>query len=216
MVDLRSTGLNLNFRPGFALAHMRTAVKLSVLCGDVEAKNKGARFGPFFDDIIDYSTACVTCSVAALECYINEIYIDRLVNFDGHSIKLMDDLWDVLERKSAFEKYQFALLLRNKEKLDPASQTIGNAKVLVKLRNALVHFKPEWIHLQEEHDRLGRSLDGRFAMSPFLLTAEPVFPMRCMSHAMTKWAISTIYQVIKEFSEASGIENRLERFEQCN
>ncbi len=44
MVDLTSTGLTLNFRPGFGLAHLRTASKLSGLCREVEVKNEGAKF----------------------------------------------------------------------------------------------------------------------------------------------------------------------------
>ena len=105
MVDLTSTGLTLNFRPGFGLAHLRAAAKLSNLCRDIEIKNKDSKFGPFFDDLTDYSTACVMSCVASLEAYINEIFIDRDKHFESHDINLMHDLWHVLEKKSVLDKF---------------------------------------------------------------------------------------------------------------
>lgn len=212
MVDLTSTGLTLNFRPGFGLAHLRTAAKLSKLCRDVEIENEGAKFGPFFDDLTDYSTACVMSCVASLEAYINEIFIDRDKHFDSHDIHLMDDLWDVLERKNVIDKFQFSLLLKGKKKLNPSSMVVDHIKILIKLRNSLVHFKPEWVHLQKEHDKIGKALNGKFEMSPFLMSSEPIFPLGCMSHSMTKWAIRSSYDFIEEFSKASTIENRFYKF----
>lgn len=213
MVDLTKTGLTLNFRPSFGLAHLRTASKLSKMCQEVEVKNEGKQFGPFFDDITDYSSACVMSSAAAMEAYINEIYIDSDKHFDSHDMNLLNDLWDVLEKKSVIEKFQFALLLRNKEKIPSSSTVMENVKALIKLRNALIHFKPEWVHLQKEHDKIGKSLNGKFEMSPFVLNHEPIFPLRCMSFGMTKWAINTSYSFIRAFCSASDIENRLEQFE---
>tara|TARA_R110000851_G_scaffold176888_2_gene323645 strand:- start:2705 stop:3361 length:657 start_codon:yes stop_codon:yes gene_type:complete len=212
MVDLTSTGLTLNFRPGFALAHIRTAAKLSKLCRNVEIENEGEKFGPFFDDLTDYSTACVMSCVASLEAYINEIFIDRNKHFESHDINLMHDLWDVLEKKSVLDKFQFALLLKNKKKLDSALKAVDHIKILIKLRNSLVHFKPEWVHLQKEHDKIGKALNGKFEMSPFLRTSEPIFPLRCMSYSMTNWAIRSSYDFIEEFSKASKIENRIHKF----
>jgi uncharacterized protein YerC len=213
MVDLKSTGLTLNFRPGFGLAHLRTASKLSELCGEVEVKNEGAKFGPFFDDINDYSSACVMSCVASLEAYINEIFIDREKHFKIHDINLMDDLWDILEKKSIIDKFQFALLLKNKEKFKTSSKVMDHVKTLIKLRNSLVHFKPEWVHLQKEHDKIGKALIGKFEMSSFLQSAEPIFPLRCMSYSMTKWAVRSSHEFINEFSDLSTIENRIKNFE---
>lgn len=212
MVDLTSTGLTLNFRPGFGLSHLRTAAKLSMLCRNVEIENEGEKFGSFFDDITDYSTACVMSCVASLEAYINEIFIDRDKHFESHDIYLMHELWDVLEKKSVLDKFQFALLLKNKEKLDPASKAVDHIKILIKLRNSLVHFKPEWVHLQKEHSKMGKALNGKFEMSPFLMRSEPIFPLRCMSYSMTKWAIQSSYDFIEVFSKASTIENRIHKF----
>jgi hypothetical protein len=212
MIDLTSTGLTLNFRPGFGLAHLRTAAKLSKLCRDVEIENEGSELGRFFDDLTDYSTACVMSCVASLEAYINEVFIDRGEHFESHDIKLMDDLWGVLETKSVLDKFQFALLLKNKEKLDPSSRVVDHIRVVIKLRNSLVHFKPEWVHMQKEHNKIGKALNGKFEMSPFLSPAEPIFPLRCMSHSMTRWAVRSSYDFIELFSNASKIENRIYKF----
>jgi len=150
--------------------------------------------------------------VASLEAYINEVFIDRGEHFESHDIKLMDDLWGVLETKSVLDKFQFALLLKNKEKLDPSSRVVDHIRVVIKLRNSLVHFKPEWVHMQKEHNKIGKALNGKFEMSPFLSPAEPIFPLRCMSHSMTRWAVRSSYDFIELFSNASKIENRIYKF----
>jgi len=212
MVDPTTTGLTLNFRPGFGLTHLRTAAKLSELCREIEIQNKGTKFGPFFGDLTDYSTACVMPCVASLEAYINEIFIDREKHFENHDINLLHDLWDVLEKKNVIDKFQFALLLKNKEKMNSSSKVVDHIKTLIKLRNSLVHFKPEWVHLQKEHDKIGKALNGMFEMSPFLKPSEPIFPLRCMSHGMTKWAVRSSYEFIEEFSKVSTIENRIHIF----
>ena len=89
---------------------------------------------------------------------------------------------------------------------------MDHIKILIRLRNTLVHFKPEWVHLQKEHNKIGKALNGKFEMSPFLKPSEAIFPLRCMSHSMTKWAIRSSYSFIEVFSEVSTIENRIHKF----
>ena len=45
---------------------------------------------------------------------------------------------------NTLEKFEFALLLSDKPSIDKSSTLYQDVKIVVDLRNSLVHFKPEW------------------------------------------------------------------------
>jgi hypothetical protein len=62
------------------------------------------------------------------------------------------------------------------KRLDPNISPVDNAVALIDLRNAVVHFRPEWSDERlVEHDELSTNLDGKFNHSAFF-PDEPMFP----------------------------------------
>lgn len=202
-------------RSNFAVQHMLAAARFARLCYKVEAENAGSPFGPFYDEIISYVTATILSSVAGLEANINEIFADgrdRMIVFDGLDEKLLTEMLDLIEEKPILEKYQFVLTLKRKGKMEKGVQQYQFADSLIKVRNALVHFKPEWHDEQQEHEKIGNRLRGKFTLSPFLDENAPLFPMRCMTHGFAEWAVRSSLDFAQWFAQLADMPNRFEQF----
>src|SRR4030042_6422907 len=86
------------------------------------------------------------------------------------------------------------------------------ADTLIKVRNALVHFKPEWLGEQEEHDKISNRVRGKFTLSPFLGKNDPIFPMRCMTHGFADWAVRSSLEFAQWFTQIADLPNRFAPF----
>jgi hypothetical protein len=205
----------LQQRHNFAVQHLMAAARFAKLCFEVEAGNSGKPFGPFYDEIISYTTAAVFFSVAALEANINEVFSDAhdgFISLNSVDSKLLNEIWQLIESKPILEKYQFALLIQGKGRMSKDEQEYRFAKTLIAARNALVHFKPEWHHQQRVHEKISNNLRDKFQFSPFLDENAPIFPMRCMTHGFADWAVQSSLDFAKCFAQESGVPNRFERF----
>lgn len=156
-------------------------------------------------------------SVAGLEAYVNELYISHdspirkaIPNFEQEFYNKKYQI----ERKSILCKYQYALKLLEKQKLNKESTEFKNAKNLITLRNTLMHFKPFW---DEEHQKAGlqEELKDEFKMSPFYndssnsVSDSEFATTSCMTSSCGKWAVETSYNFINTFSSCAGIPNKL-------
>lgn len=122
------------------------------------------------------------------------------------------EIWKLIEKEPILEKYQIALVLNRKDKMDKGSEPYQSVVTLIKARNALVHFKPEWHDVQCVHEDISKRLKGKLELSPFIDDKAPVFPMQCMSHGFASWAIRSSLDFVKHWSDLSGLPNRLSRF----
>jgi len=202
-------------RYNFAVQHLLSAARFRTLCGRTEKENSGTAFGPFFEEIQSYATAAVLSSVAALEASINEVYIDAIDEIQalpGLSRDQVWDLWPHVEDKPILDKYQLTLTLCGREQMDVGTEPLQSVQTLIRIRNALVHFKPEWHNEQREHRKLGKQLQGKFALSPFPNSKAPVFPMRCMTQGLADWAICSVSSFASGFAERIDIKDRFAQF----
>ena len=145
-------------------------------------------------------------SAAALESKINEIYlfaVDKNLNvFKGYELKILDILseaWRVVNEMPILSKYQIALLLCGKKQFDKGTNPYQDADRLVRLRNALFHYKPEWDSELKTHRKLKDSLDGRFDISPFSHENDIFFPKKCLGHGCAAWAVQGTKNFINSF-----------------
>jgi hypothetical protein len=211
-MEIKATGRQ---RYNFAVQHMIAAARFARLCYKVEDENAGAPFGPFYDEIVSYVMATILSSVASLEANINEIFADLrdgFIVFDGLDMNLVTELWDLIEKKPILEKYQFALVLKKKDRMKKGDKKYQSVDTLIKVRNALVHFKPEWLDEQQEHKAIGKLLRGKFPLSPFFNKNDPIFPMRCMTHGFADWAVRSSLEFTKCFTQIADLPNRFAQF----
>jgi hypothetical protein len=194
-------------RTSLSFQLMLTAAKFTRKVKGIEDEHAGEPFGEFFEDIISYTLATILSSMTALESYVNEIYTDRTTYFPGYHQQLIDDIWQITERRSALEKCQFALSLKDKGKFDTSAKFYQDTSDLVKLRNALVHYKPEWSHEEGEHKKLMKRLRGKFRFSPYYQNPTSAFPNSLMGYECARWSLTTVINFIDKFSELADIPN---------
>lgn len=202
-------------RQNFAALHLVSAATFSRRIGEIEQQNAGQPFGPFFDQMFIYAPPCVLSTVAGLESYANELFADREQNFTDTSSAIVDKLWELTEAKPLLDKFDVALTLLGKPPVPRGVRPAQDVAVLVRLRNAITHFKPEWFDEQAAHEDLSKLLRERFDGSPFLNPTERLFPRRWMTHAGTRWAVETAVSFITEFEKQAGLKPKLDGWGDC-
>jgi len=198
-------------RVNFGVPHLLTAVIFSRQLREIESTHKGEDFGNFWDEIFAAASGVVFASVASLESYVNELFVDHEIVFQEIRTEIMKKLWELYERKSILEKYELALLIKNAEAFNHGHTLYQDVKAIIKLRNGLVHFKPEWFSKQKEHDKISKTLNGKATLSPFFSKTEPLFPRGWASYGTTKWIIKSVLNFILEFERRTNIK-RMEIF----
>ena len=181
------------------------AARFSREVGRLEREHAGKMFGEFWGDIFQHAIASVLTTVASLEAYVNELFSDRDTIFPGYSTDLLSDLWETYERKPMLGKFDFALRLLHKPALNGGARPRQDIQVLVKLRDALMHFKPEWENEADQHKDLSEKLHSKIGSTPFLPEPELLFPRRWASHSCTAWAVHSAIAFIADFEQTAGL-----------
>ena len=202
----------LRQRSAFAVQHMMAAARFSRMCGEIEIANKEQPLGEFFDRQIGAVSATVMLATASLESNINEYLCEPEQVFPNLLEDSPHTLVQLLEQKSILEKYQSVLSFRGVAEYAAGEPPYQDVDALIKLRNALVHFKPEWHDEQELHRKIEGRLKGRFEINPAIGENGVFFPQQCMSYGCTKWAVNVTLQFMRDFSERSGLPYRFEKF----
>jgi hypothetical protein len=207
----------LTQRFNFTFQHIEAALLCCEKSYIIEQDNHGKPFGPFFTDLRSYVSLAIISSVAAIEANINEHFCDI---FDGFleipEIKIDDakEIWKDIERNCVWDKYE-TLLKISKKKLDKNKIWWQHTKILVKVRNELVHFKPIWRkqnYTEKNIENEINKLKNTISFSEFIESSQLLFPMRCMTYEFANWAVDTAVNFIINFDVAIGIKSRLEKF----
>ena len=202
----------MKIRSNFSVPHLLAAAHFSRQVCSIEIGNQGKPLGPFYDDILAFSIANVMTAVASLESYINEVFFDYRKNFSSDKETLIKNIWKHFAERPTMEKFDLALMLRDRAVFDKATNPYQDVAILIKLRNSLVHFSPEWEDEQVAHERLSAQLSGKFQPSPFMQGSAPLFPKRWATSGCTKWAIASCLSYVQHFEELSGLEHRFDNF----
>jgi len=194
-----------------AVHHMMGAALFAKRVREIEVQNKEQRFGDFFSEIIWHSSATTLLAVAAIEAYINEIFLDAKTNFPVDVAQIVAEQWAQIERTPTLKKYHKALRLKGAKAMEgsPAYQEMDN---LIKARNALTHFQPQWQDEETSHREVEQRLKGKFPTSPFMDSGSTFFPNQCMTYGFTKWAVETAMTFSNEFSIRFAITNKFLKF----
>jgi len=197
-------------RTNLALQHLLGAARFTRQAYQVEQTNAGKPFGPFFEELIHLATAAVTLSAASMEAFANELFADGTQRFPSLSKEILDVVWVLAEQRPFMEKYDLALTLHAVPPFDKGVLVYQNVDALVHLRNALIHFKPEWDDAQVKHKKLSTRLQYKFALSPFLPAYEPFFPKGCMSHGCAEWAVTSVVGFLTDFQTRLKMESKID------
>jgi hypothetical protein len=156
-----------------------------------------------------YVCSAVLFSAGAVEATANQVLADAAEHRTGLEYLGADVLFslaarwkdqDVRRGASSIEKIQLILDTCGRRQLSRGSNPLQDADTLFRLRNALVHFVPEWASSEREHARIEAALRSKnLRPNPFSREYEPTFPGRCLSADLAAWGVRTAYDVIAEF-----------------
>src|SRR5262245_49070521 len=137
-----------------ATSHMQAAMHFSERVGELERNHTDVK-----DEIRYCATASIFTVVAALEAYANELYFQPETSFPKLDSSVIRSEWEALKWCGPIKKFQSALSLWGRERLTESVRPSQDIALLVKLRNALVHFSPAWESKKDkEHLALSNAL----------------------------------------------------------
>jgi hypothetical protein len=233
LLSLRDQGFTGWVRIHLSPNHIFSAFHLAKLSQEVEKHgnqhNKMTR-----EQHRSFVIGAIFSSVAFIEASINELY-SAAADAHFHTPKLepelkqrLSALW-ILEnfRRTArtLEKYQCALQLAGKKIFDIGMNPYQDAKNLIDIRNALIHFIPRASPIQAEPDveipldEFGRRLQGKFPENPWKpqyalihtgpeseKATWPFFPEGCLGSGCAQWAATSALNFVDDFFAALDLK----------
>lgn len=217
-----SESVGVKMKKRFSIIHLYSAALFARKSHEIEKQWQGVHNPTLYREDLAYVSSSIISSVAFLESTINEIYSDSLdqkpeqhpilSQLDSDSLNKIIHIQNVLNLKflSILEKYQFFLILLNKAEFDKGKNPYQDTNVLIKLRNDLVHYNPEWIDANDEPTenkphRYESALIGRFEENLFMKSSgNPFYPYKCLGYGCADWAVTTAKNFVAKFSDDLG------------
>lgn len=219
-------------RPYFSIQHIRAAAlftrKAKVFEMEYTAldnfQNKIMYTGNNQSEQRAYITSSIFHSVAFLEASINELFSDAYDNFIGklkdlnkNTITLMARMWNRGIPRTAkyniLEKYNIALDMADKKTLDCSSNPYQDCSIIIKLRNSLIHYEPEWFYLPDRHGvfpdtekKLLKELKNKFQLNLIFPPGNPYYPDRILGYGCAEWCVKASIDLYLKFFEKLGIK----------
>lgn len=161
-----------------------------------------------------YVTASVLSAVAYLSASINELYLEvRKLSESGEphvrrELDLLIEAWPRISRVQVLQRYQLALSVADADQYNPQRMPYLDAENLIKLRDALLSYDPEWDDERGKHHTLEARLQKKFPPSPLVSARRPWFPDRCLGAGCAKWAVETVQVFTNDFYRRMALPGR--------
>lgn len=160
----------------------------------------------------------IAFSVAFLEATVNECFIlasepgpfDRLQQTHREALRAV---WnDSTEHLSLVSKFELALAVCRLPPFEKGKAPYQDAAALVRLRNAVVHYRDGWRTQDEPHD-LEALLKNKFKPNQLTLQVRPneFFPTHCLSYGCARWAAFSAMAFADEFYRRLDITPHYQR-----
>lgn len=198
-------------RMNLALHHLFGACRFTARIRQIEQVHETDAFGPFWEEVLHNALGVATLTVACLECYANELYFEGSILSATLNPTATNAVAALIDKESILKKYDVALAIRSDKQLPYDAAVVQNVDALIRLRNAVVHFRPEWFAETGAHDRLSRRLEHKFSPSRFL-SGEPLFPRAWASGSFSVWALKTAVEFLDYFCPEANVPNPLDLF----
>jgi hypothetical protein len=163
-----------------------------------------------------YVTGAVVFSVAFLEASINELYLqavdgDRtaLSGLTDQQTAVLAELWQTVEQRQLLSKYQIVLAACGARRFDQGAEPFQGTDALIKIRNALIHYRPEWDDDLDDHKKIRDRLGNRFGPNPFAGAGTLWFPHQCLGAGCATWSADQAALFMTDFCQRLNLPNRL-------
>lgn len=201
-------------RGNFTMYHLNSASLNANLALDIEQGYDHIESTPetIRKNYISHVSASIISSVAALESKINEHIVDNEAPIREKILELGDIFFsefkkikknnevisEISSTTSAISKYKMINYVMY-ENIKIENKTEEAVNLIIKIRNALIHFTPEWDNDLKEHKKIEKSVKNHFKLSPLYSDDSTFFPYRCLSADCAQWATTTSRSFIEKF-----------------
>jgi hypothetical protein len=211
----------IRFRDCFSVRYIQAA---SLLCrsGYTIEKNY-AESGEISQELVLQHEAFILnslfSSVAFLESTVNELWSDAADNAyfftDEKNEALLKNIGDKWKNENYFDrtpmvnKYQKILAIADKPVFDEHHPAFSNIRNLMEIRNYLMHYRREWVVIQNGRvpdareetrvEKFEKMLKNKFRENPLAHNSRPYFPDKCLGHGCAEWAIVNSLEFTDEF-----------------
>jgi hypothetical protein len=210
---------SLRVRADHSIAHLRGAALFAADCKPLEENNSW----PATPEVLlrhgASAGAAVILSVAAVEAFVNELQVAAHDGFSSatpaikEQSRVIPSLWDTVERLPLERKLSWILQMVNVPPLPKDRDPAQSLALLLRLRNALVHYTTEWTGDSSRSAKLAHYLKGRFAENRLCMPGQQFFPYRCLGYGSGQWAVTTVSSYVRIYCEALDTPYRFETFE---
>ena len=228
---IRSTGdaivassLRVTLRSYFSSHLLWTAQREAALAGEMEAHVAGrSRFDVKHRGHV---LSSIVASAAFLEAMVNELYQDAADDHappDGYITplsascrRLMAELWRLTDGGvlKAIQKYEMLLAFADAPALDRGAQPYQDAALVIRLRNAILHYRPEDVSVADEAHAMEQRLRGKFDDNALMTgSGNPWWPDHSLGHGAATWAHRAVKALADHVSDELGIEPNYRRIE---
>lgn len=203
----------------FSHYHIMSAAFFARASGKLESDNKDLEVvsSTIQSEHRAFVTGCIFSSVSFLEAQINEIFTDAAedqrehIHHLGDKIYLFADMWKRgVPRRASYpilEKYEIALALAEREPLDRTSLVYRDTKLLIRMRNALIHYEPlSSTSTAKSSQEWENKFRRKFSLNPLTGAKTPFFPIRCMGYGCAKWAVESSVRFVDHCCSRLGVQ----------
>jgi hypothetical protein len=169
--------------------------------------------------------SAIVGSVAFLEATANELFQDAddrhgitddgyLVPLDEATVGAMAAWWqgtDGLRGMNVLGKWELLLVCAGKHALNRGAAPYQDAQFVVRLRNAVVHYRSENVSADSTHD-MEAWLRGKFDDSRLMVgSGNPWWPDHCLGHGCAAWATRSAVAFADRVSDELGLRPNYRR-----
>jgi len=159
----------------------------------------------------------VLCAVGFLESMVNELFQDAFdkrpppdgqnTSPTGSTQTMMAEYWRTTHgRGRALDKYQALLRFSGKPELNEGARPYQDANLVVQLRNAIAHYRPEDLS-SDQPAQLEKRLKGRFPDNRLLAgSGNPWWPDVCLGAGCAQWAMTSVVALADHVVGAIGVK----------
>lgn len=213
--------ISMSMRQYLSINHFSTAALFAKQCQHIE---DSAGSDPIEEATYRMHKACATSSIivsaAFLEATINEIFSDCADTDSNYRVaglpenEMMGKLWNKgIPRTASYsilEKYEIALELNKCPPFPTGENPYQDIKLLVELRNALIHFEPETIRSQPANEaaklhKFEKKFKGKFSANPLTGLGNAFYPEKLLGAGCAKWAIESSVAFTDRFFQNLGM-----------
>jgi hypothetical protein len=220
-----ASSLRITLRSYFSSHLLWTAQREAELAGRMEAAHVAGR-SRFDVEHRGHVLSSIVASAAFLEAMVNELYQDAADDHappDGYITplsascrRLMAELWRSTDggMLKPIRKYEMLLAFADAQALDRGAQPYQDAALVIRLRNAILHYRPENVSVADEAHAMEQRLGGKFDDNAFMSgSGNPWWPDHALGHGAAVWANRAVKALADHVSDALGIDPNYRRVE---